>query len=180
MHLSGKHFDIVFQLGCATVKLVFAMYTVYNILVAHLLFPKGLTTVSMFDKFQLTFNLKFKVSRNVFQNTNIYQLTCTFFFVWNGTSLYHRKWHLIAFCLENLLKRIAKIDGMSIIFFQSYINSGKFVCYSKLMTFKLIPNNNIASNLASILYIVLNLNGNSTVCKVYLKSYQCQAKTPHN
>ncbi len=75
MHLSGKHFDIVFQLGCATVKLVFAMYTVYNILVAHLLFPKGLTTVSMFDKFHLTFNFKFKVSRDVFKNKNECHLT---------------------------------------------------------------------------------------------------------
>ena len=43
-----------------------------------------------------------------------------------------RKWLLIVFCLENLLSQIAILDGMSIIFYQSCIILGQFVCYSKL------------------------------------------------
>ena len=43
------------------------------------------------------------------------------------------KWLLIAFCLENPFTQIATHDGMSIIFCQSCISLGQFVCHSKLL-----------------------------------------------
>ena len=40
---------------------------------------QGYRAVCMFDKFHVTFNLKSKVSHDVFKNKNEYQLTSTFY-----------------------------------------------------------------------------------------------------
>ena len=58
-----------------------------------------------------------------------------------------RKWLLIGFFLENSFSQIAILDGMSIIFYQSCISLGQFVCHSKLL-----PHMRQASNIALFSY----------------------------
>lgn len=68
-----------------------------------------------------------------------------------------RKWLLIALiCLENPLSQITILDGMSIIFCQSCISLGQFVCHSKLL-----PHMRQASNIVLFSHSCRSVSVNS-------------------